>query len=123
MCVAPVGRVAADQNLSGGPDCVQLLLEKIQSLDYVARVTFFHKGLQIRNSPFVDNRQFALIAVRQNGLALKYVSDRLRADDGVVLQALQQNGLALAWACYAHDPNLIRAAIQQNPAAVAFMNI
>ena len=68
----------------------------IKSLDYVARVTFSHGGLQIRNSPYLDNKQFALIAVRQNGLALKYLSLRLRLDDDVVLQAVQQNGLALA---------------------------
>ena len=95
----------------------------IKSLDYVARVTFSHGGLQIRNSPYLDNKQFALIAVRQNGLALKYLSLRLRLDNDVVLQAVQQNGLALAWAWHSYAPNLIRAAIQQNPAAVAFMNI
>ncbi len=95
----------------------------IKSLEYVARLTFSHDGLQIRNSPYVGNKQFALIAVRQNGLALKYVSSRLQADDGVVLRAVRQNGVALAWVRFTHAHATIRAAIRQNPAAAAFMNL
>ncbi len=48
--------------------------EHIRRLKYVAHIVFSHDGLRIRNSPLVDNKQFALTAVRQNGLALKYIS-------------------------------------------------
>jgi len=39
-----------------------------------------------------------LEAVRQNGLALRYASEELRADQEVVLEAVRQHGLALGYA-------------------------
>ena len=84
-------------------------------------MVFSHDGLQIRNSPFVDNKQFVLIAVQQDGIALKYVSSRLQADLDVVLRAVNQNGLAIAWAHWpAVTTNVAMAAIMQNSATVAF---
>ncbi len=71
--------------------------DHIQHLEYVARVVFSRNGLQIRESPFVNTKSFALIAVRQNGLALRWVSDRLQSDVDVAMVAVQQNWLALAW--------------------------
>ena len=93
---------------------------QIRRLDYVAHIAFTHNGLQIRNSPFVDNKQLALTAVRQNGLALRWVSARLQADLDVLLQAVRQNGLALAWSKKNYS-NVVLAAVQQNPVAAAFM--
>ena len=92
----------------------------IRCLDYVAHIAFTHNGLQIRDSPFVDNKQLALTAVRQNGLALRWVSTHLQTDLDVVLQAVRQNGLALAW-CKLPNSDVTRAAVQQNPVAAAFM--
>ena len=92
----------------------------IRCLDYVAHIAFTHNGLQIRNSPFVDNKQLALTAVRQNGLALRWVSARLQADLDVVLQAVRQNGLALAWSKL-NNSDVARTAVQQNPVAAAFV--
>ena len=92
----------------------------IRRLDYVAHIAFTHNGLQIRNSPFVDNKQLALTAVRQNGLALRWVSARLQTDLDVVLQAVRQNGLALAWSKL-NNSDVARTAVQQNPVAAAFM--
>ncbi len=89
----------------------------------MARVVFSHDGLQIRGSIFVDNKQFALIAVQQNDLALKYVSSRLQADMDVATKAVQQNGLALAWSKRYHPTNVIRAAVRQNPAAAVFAEL
>jgi hypothetical protein len=89
-------------------------------LDYVAHIAFTHNGLQIRNSPFVDNKQLALTAVRQNGLALRWVTAHLQSNLDVTLQAVRQNGLALAW-CKLPNSDVTRAAVQQNPVAAAFM--
>ena len=94
---------------------------QIRRLDYVAHIAFTHNGLQIRNSPFVDDKQLALTAVRQNGLVLMWVSARLQADLDVVLQAVRQNGLALAWSKVVNNSSVVRAAVQQNPVAAAFM--
>ena len=69
----------------------------LRVLDYVAHIAFTHNGLQIRDSHFVDDKQFAQTAFRQNGLALRWVSARLQASLDVVMQAVRQNGLALAW--------------------------
>jgi hypothetical protein len=93
---------------------------QIRRLDYVAHIAFTHNGLQIRNSPFVDNKQLALTAVRQNGLALRWVTAHLQSNLDVTLQAVRQNGLALAW-CRLPNSDVTRAAVHQNPVAAAFM--
>ena len=96
----------------------------IRRLEYVARVAFSHDGLQIPGSSFIDNKQFALLAVQQNGLALKHVSSQLQGDIDVVTRAVQQNGLALAWVRRSFMPTrLTEAAVRQNPAAAAFVNL
>jgi hypothetical protein len=91
----------------------------IRNLEFVAEVVFSHDGLQIRDSPFVDNIVFALIAVRQNGLALRWVSTRLQTNLVVMSRAVAQNGMALAWVRCA-DAEVNQAAIRQNPAAAIF---
>ena len=95
-------------------------------MEFVAEVVFSHDGLQIRNSPLVDQKPFALIAVRQNGLALRWVSDRLQSDVDVAMVAVQQNGLVLAWVRWFRGLKLTRvieAAIRQNPAAAALGDV
>ena len=98
----------------------------ISSIVYVARIVFAHDGRQIKHSRlFQDQREMALLAVGQNGLALKYISERLRCDPDTVMAAVHQNGLALAWvgAPYMltdHNP-VAQAALRQNPAAAAFL--
>ena len=95
----------------------------IQRLEYVAVTVFERDGLQIRDSPFVDIIEFVLIALQQNGLALRWVSERLQSNLGVALWAVRQNGLALAWVRWDRGGKptyVIEAAIRQNPAAVAF---
>ncbi len=94
-------------------------------MEYIARVVFSRNGLQIRESHFV-NKSSALIAVRQNGLALKYVSGRLQSDVDVAMVAVQQNGLALAWVRWFRGlkpTRVIEAAIRQNPAAAALGDV
>jgi hypothetical protein len=100
--------------------------QHIQRLEYVAVTVFERDGLQIRDSPFVDIIEFALIAVQQNGLALRWVSERLQSNLGVALWAVRQNGLALAWVRWQRGGKptyVIEAAIRQNPAAAAFGDV
>ena len=87
---------------------------------------FERDGLQIRDSPFVDIIEFVLIALQQNGLALRWVSERLQSNLGVALWAVRQNGLALAWVRWPRGCKptaVIEAAIRQNPAAAAFGDV
>ena len=80
---------------------------------------FERDGLQIRDSPFVDKIQFVMIALQQNGLALRWVSERLQTNLVVMIRAVAQNGMALAWVRCA-DAEVNQAAIRQNPAAAIF---
>jgi hypothetical protein len=100
--------------------------QHIQRLEYVAVTVFERDGLQIRDSPFVDIIEFVLIALQQNGLALRWVSERLQSNLGVALWAVRQNGLALAWVRWdrgCKPTYVIEAAIRQNPAAAAFGDV
>ena len=97
--------------------------EHIKSLAYVAVTVFERDGLQIRDSPFVDKIQFVMIALQQNGLALRWVSERLQSNLAAAHWAVRQNGLALAWVRWPRGCKptaVIEAAIRQNPAAAAF---
>jgi hypothetical protein len=100
--------------------------QHIQSLAYVAVTVFSRDGLQIRDSPFVDKIQFVMIALQQNGLALRWVSERLQSNIGAALWAVRQNGLALAWVRWnrgCKPTAVIEAAIRQNSAAAAFGDV
>jgi len=96
--------------------------DHIKRLRYVARTVFARDGLQIRNSPFTGDRDLAMIAVKQNGLALRWLR-AFRGDWVIVEEAVHQNGLALAFASDAlsGDGCLARIAVRQNPAAAAFL--
>jgi hypothetical protein len=97
--------------------------EHIKSLTYVAVTVFERDGLQIRDSPFVDKIHIAMIALQQNGLALRWVSERLQSNLAASLWAVRQNGLALAWVRWhrgCKPTAVIEAAIRQNSAAAAF---
>ena len=53
-------------------------------------------GLELNNFKELQNdKEVVLAAVQQNGLALEFASDKLKADRKVVLAAVQQNGNAL----------------------------
>ena len=89
-------------------------------------MVFSRDGLQIRESPFVDKIQFVMIARQQNGLAFRWVSDRLQSNIGVAMVAVRQNGLALAWVRWHRGlkpTHVIEAAIRQNPAAAEFGDV
>lgn len=99
----------------------------LRRLRYVARAVFSRDGRQIRDSRFIRDKEMALIAVQQNGMALKWLHEDLRKDSVILMAAVRQNGLALAWA-WGHsylvcrtDP-VTQAAIEQNPGAAAFID-
>ena len=66
------------------------------------------------------DREVALAAVQQRGLALEYASPELRADREVVLAAVQQEGWALKYASpeLRSDREVVLAAVQQNGRAL-----
>ena len=56
-------------------------------------------GFALENLPHrKDDRLIALAAVNQDGLALRYASDRLKNDRDIVLAAVSQDGYALHYA-------------------------
>lgn len=101
-------------------------MNKGQVLDAVRR-----NGLELRRySEFLGDKDVALAAVEQNGMALPYVMSELYGDGtidltndkDVVLTAVKQNGLALEYASeqLQNDRDVVKAAFQQNPAARQF---
>ena len=61
---------------------------------------------------FSKNREYILVAVNNNGLALQYASQELKGDRGVVMAAVSQNSQALKYASkeLKDDPELVRIA-------------
>jgi hypothetical protein len=49
----------------------------------------------------IDDREIVLVAVKQDGLALQYVSDDMKGQDyDVVWAAVNENGEALRYTCF-----------------------
>lgn len=97
-----------------------------------------HKGMYVKDIPHkVVDKEIALTAVRQDGLALQHIPKKWKKDNEVIMAAVQQNGLALQF-CGSNksgskskrsDPevpprcaqrDLVWAALQQNPRALKF---
>lgn len=71
----------------------------------------------LKNDPYI-----ALQAVKNNGLQLKNLSEKLQADKTIVQLAVENNGLALQFADekLQRDPQLVSAAIKQNILALKY---
>ena len=67
-------------------------------------------------------RAFVLAAVQQDGYALEYATDALKADATIVLAAVQQHGHALYYAAEAlqADLTIVTAAVRQAGRALEF---
>ena len=67
-----------------------------------------------------DNKALVLVAVRRNGYALKYASDRLKNTEDVVLEAVKNNGHGLQFANVRlqDNENIATAAVKCIPAAL-----
>ena len=73
------------------------------------------KGVLADLIPAHTHRADALVAVKADGMALKYASEELQADREVVLAAVQQNGEAFHYAAeeLQADREVVLAAVQQ----------
>lgn len=97
----------------------------IQYSERVAAAVFAARGRLIANTIWLDTKSMALIAVQQDGRALRHVSSLLRSDFDVIRAAVQQTWLALAWVIWdCHLPDFYnireevrREALSQHPDA------
>ena len=79
-------------------------------------------ALRYAAEPLKADREFMLAAVQQNGSALVYAAEPLKADREIVLAAVQQNGGALQYAAepLKADREIVLAAVQQNGYALRY---
>eukprot|EP00547_Thalassionema_nitzschioides_P017244 CAMPEP_0194244600 /NCGR_PEP_ID=MMETSP0158-20130606/11645_1 /TAXON_ID=33649 /ORGANISM="Thalassionema nitzschioides, Strain L26-B" /LENGTH=230 /DNA_ID=CAMNT_0038980145 /DNA_START=148 /DNA_END=836 /DNA_ORIENTATION=- len=73
------------------------------------------------NNCLRNDKQIVLVAVQQNGHALKFASEGLKQDPDVVMKAVQQSGQALQYASlYLRRNNkaIVLAAVRQNGKAL-----
>ena len=81
--------------------------------------------LELKSFPFdaQDDEEIVCIAVKKNGLALQYASDRLRNNYEVVMLAVKKNGLALEFASeeLKNNSEIIFQAILSNGNALQFV--
>ena len=68
------------------------------------------------------NREIALRAIKQDGTALKFVSDELKKDREIVLAAVKQEGYSLRYASneLKQDYDIVLAAVQHNGFSLQF---
>ena len=74
------------------------------------------------DNKIITDREEMLAAVKNDGLALEYASDTLKADREVVLEAVKQNGYALEYASeeLQNDPELKKLAPNNSGLTEAF---
>lgn len=77
--------------------CFHFQSSSLQNSEHVAAAVFAARGRLIENTKWLDTKSMALIAVQQDGRALRHVSCRLRSDFDVIRAAVHQTWLALAW--------------------------
>ena len=76
----------------------------------------------VNNKKHLKNPEFVKKYLEKRGLDLKYVAEKLKNDEEVVLTAVTQNGLALREASKAlrDDEDVVIPAIDQNPWALQY---
>jgi hypothetical protein len=79
-------------------------------------------SLEYASGKIKADKGIVLKAVKQNGNVLKYASKELKADREVVLVAVKQNGLALQYASkeLIADRKIVNEAIKQNEYALQY---
>ena len=102
----------------------EILVNRILSVEEVNNIGFTLGGnIALRISPVRDTQREAVVAmVSQNGLALRYAPDHLRANKAVVLAAVSQIGWALLSASQAlrADKEVVLAAVRKNGLALGY---
>ena len=78
------------------------------------------RALEYAAEPLRADRELVLEAVRQNGRALEFAGKPLKADRELVLEAVRQEGVALEYAdqLLQADPLLHESSVAANPFAV-----
>ena len=73
-------------------------------------------ALEYVSREIASNPDIVLVAVEQNGLALEYASKEIASNPDIVLVAVKQNGLALEYASkeIASNPDIVLVAVKQN---------
>lgn len=76
----------------------------------------------VNNKKHLKNPEFVKEYLKKHGRDLKYVAEKLKDDEGVVLTAVLQDGLALKYASQAlkNDEDVVIPAINQNPYALQY---
>jgi hypothetical protein len=106
-----------------------IVLEYVKTLGNIFKTFYFIKNAVSKNglvleycNTFNDNIFIVQIAVEQNGLALKFASDRLKKNINIVKPAVEQNGLALNFAnpFYKDYKYIVQIAVKQNALALKF---
>lgn len=101
---------------------------RLQNAEWLADIVLPISGVQICKTRWVQHKRLALLAVRQDGRALKFLCERLRYDHNIVLAAVLQTWAALAWVpetyllLQRNGSTLIKLAVSQNAAAAQLLS-
>ena len=81
--------------------------------------------LQYAGEDIRNDKEVVLNAVKNNGMQLAFISDNLKQDREVVMEAVKENGLALEFANedLKQDTEIVFEAILQNPKSIEFSDI
>jgi lambda repressor-like predicted transcriptional regulator len=83
-------------------------------------------GMELRyvSNELKKDREVVLAAVKENGLALEYASDELKNDREVVLAAVEENGWAIEYASdeLKNDREVVLAAVKKNGWTIGYAN-
>ena len=116
-------RVLVMMAIEQNPGSFEYASENLRGDFYIIKSALKGDGLQLKHIPLVKQSLImALLAVQQNGLALKFASCDYRDHLRTVRRAVQQNGLALQVASDKCKNDLITVvlAVQQNGLALQF---
>jgi len=89
----------------------------------VALMRVAQDGMTLQHTVFRNDLGIVLAAVQQNGLALEFASQELKNNRDIVLAAVQQNGRALGFASedLQNNYNVILAAVQRDSWAARWL--
>ncbi len=91
---------------------------------YILVDTMSQHPLELKNYPEAqDDTELVRLAVKKNGLALEYASERLRDDYETVMIAVKKEGLSLKFASsiLQHNKEIVSAAISCNGHALKYV--
>lgn len=86
------------------------------------KILLAENGLLLSNVTFPISKDCVMEAVKQNGHALRYLTEEEKLDRDIALAGVRQEGLALCWVSpeFACDSDIVTAAVNQNEEAIAY---